>query len=195
MDLRASLLKLYFNVESAYYEFLDALDNHLPVYEYLVNPLENRGYPSFPVYCVVLLCVLFVLFFLSAGQQTQVGSLQLAIQDGQGRLISVARVDVVQNGATVASAVSDLGVVNFVGIPMKTPLVVRVQSNGYEAKSVSFDVFPIARAVVSLVPTSQTLAEVGQSGASNGQMDEGIEVLRSGLGGSAGNVPLFGGRG
>ncbi len=182
MDLTALLLKLYFNIESAYYEFLDAIDNYVPVYKALVNPIEDNGYPSFPVYCILLGFIVAVLFFFSHAVQPT-SSLFLTLQDEDGRSLSGATVLVFaasgDSSLQVAGGVSDFsGRIGFVGIPVK-PLRLQVSKDGYVAKSVSLDQFPATGVVViSLEPTSETLLQVRAQSEDRRRVLDDIERLK-----------------
>ncbi len=184
MDLRALLLKLYFNVESAYYEFLDALDNYAPVYKTFVNPIEDAGYPSFPVYSILLVVALAVLFFFSHAVQPT-GTLVLTVQDTQGAVLPGATVLVFtttgsDSALQVAAGVSDFtGRVGFVGIPVK-PLRLQVSRQGYVSKSVPLEGFSLSSTgvIVSLEPTADTVSQAQVQNEARQQLAVEIERLK-----------------
>ena len=67
MGLLGGLKKIYYGIEDRYYGFCDFLENHgLKIYEWFVNPIEDRGIPSFPFF-VLLFALVFggAAFFLS----------------------------------------------------------------------------------------------------------------------------------
>lgn len=160
MDLRTLLLKFYFNVESAYYEFLDVIDNYAPVYEYLVNPLENRGYPSFPVYSVLALVVIVVLFFYASASQVNLGQLSISVSSSGASLPGAKVILSAPAGGdalkTVAAGVTGVeGSVSFVGVPVSA-LRISVEKQGFEDKDTAFAAFPSEPLEIQLEPTSET---------------------------------------
>lgn len=186
MDFRALLLKLYFNVESAYYEFLDAIDNYIPIYKTLVNPIEDAGYPSFPVYCVLFIFILAVLFFFSAANIAPTSPLYLQVQTIAGAPLPgvVVIVGVVSasdgNGlvSNVASGTSDFsGRVGFVGIPVKQ-LRVTVEKAGYVSKTQQLEEFPLTLVTVALEPTPATSMQGQEASAAIQRLLEDIERLK-----------------
>lgn len=66
MDFKNSLLRIYFFLEGLYYKFMDFIDKKLriPVYRFFISPLEERRIPSFPVFVLIVVVVLAVLFIV-----------------------------------------------------------------------------------------------------------------------------------
>ena len=181
MDVRASLLKFYFNVESVYYEFLDAVDEHLPVYDYLVNPVENRGYPSFPVYTVVIAALVALLFFFSLSVPAT-SSLQLQVEASGGAPLpgAVITVSVPKGDAlvAVASGTTDVaGKIGFVGVPVEK-LRIRIQKSGYDVGQLALDKFPEERVLISLNPNTDTVARLGQDRQVVEEVKKQLEELK-----------------
>lgn len=58
------LLRFYLAVEGAWYSLLDFLHKRmrLPVYSYFAHPLERLGVPSFLVFLVIMVLVLFLVW-------------------------------------------------------------------------------------------------------------------------------------
>ncbi len=184
MDLTALLLKLYFNVESAYYEFLDAIDNYVPIYKTLVNPIEDNGYPSFPVYCILLAFIVTVLFFFSHAVQPT-GPLYVQVQSTTGAPVSGAVIsigfppyDPLSLFSNVASGTTDFsGRVGFVGIPVK-PLYLAVSKDGYVPLLRLLDSFPSTAVNVVLEPTSETVLQAQVENEDRQRFVDDIERLK-----------------
>jgi hypothetical protein len=65
-ELQALLLRYYFDLEQRYYYLMDYLEDRfrLPVYERYVDPIEERGVPSFPVTILLIVLLLSAVFVL-----------------------------------------------------------------------------------------------------------------------------------
>ncbi|MBI4406355.1 carboxypeptidase regulatory-like domain-containing protein [Candidatus Micrarchaeota archaeon] len=181
MDIRAALLKVYFNIESAYYEFLDAVDNHAPVYKLLVNPIENRGYPSFPFYALVIIAIVLLLFLSAAVPQKQTSALLVSITDEQGRPLSGTQVSVLSPGGGDFLLISgqgetDLtGRADFVGIPLGR-IRIEAGKEGYESKQVTLEEFRKS-VVVSLSPSSETRGELRSNEEAQAKLQQRLQEL------------------
>ncbi len=181
MDIRAALLKLYFNVESAYYEFLDAIDNYVPVYKLLVNPVENKGYPSFPFYALISIAVILLLFLSAAVPQKQTAAMLVSITDNEGRALQGTSVTILSPGGGNFLLISgqgetDLtGRLDFVGIPIGR---VRIEVNkpGFENKQLTLDTFR-QNVEVSLSPTSETRQQLANEEEAQAQLQRRLREL------------------
>ncbi len=181
MDARAFLLKLYFNIESAYYEFLDALDNHVPIYKTLVNPIENAGYPSFPVYLSLFVLIILGLFLFSGTYVEQTSVVELLVKDSQGRLVSGVEVTLLQPGNGGALLVVASGFTEFNGkVQLIAPvgkLRVQAEKQGYETSTQLLEEFPRETVQLSLTPTTSALQEMEQENEARQRFLQTIERL------------------
>ncbi|MEM4254997.1 MAG: carboxypeptidase-like regulatory domain-containing protein [Candidatus Norongarragalinales archaeon] len=80
---------LWDNVEGKYYSFCDWLQDHgLPIYDFFVYPLEDRGIPSLPAFVIILLALLLGAGWIAMGGLSGLGqqayALQVSVYSEQG---------------------------------------------------------------------------------------------------------------
>ena len=136
------LSEFYHGLEDAYYNFMDGLESSgIKVYEWFINPIEDRGMPSMPVFflgvMLLLAGVLFAALSLSGSEIPFVGP-------GSGDVnvaVSVtgpdsAKLDGVQvklsAGDASRSAQTKNGVANFDSVPYSKKMTVRVDHAGFK---------------------------------------------------------------
>ncbi len=125
MSLQGSLLKLYFDVEDKYYNLMDFFEKlKIPVYEFFVHPIENRRVPSFPVFVLIILIVIFLLYGLVFKTSSQALSLTLSISGSQN-----ARLSVFQGSVTFTKTVSQGGF--YVFNVSRGEVLIKVSSSGF----------------------------------------------------------------
>ncbi len=66
------LAAIYFWVEEKYYDFTGFLQEkiHVPIYDFFINPLENRGIKSLPISLLVLTALIFSISTLVQNRET-----------------------------------------------------------------------------------------------------------------------------
>ena len=114
--------KLYYDLEEGYYNLLDNLENHgLKVYEYFANPIERRGIPSFPVFCLLILLLLGMLCWLALSLlngPAASGSFIVRVES-QDSDISNATVQVFSGSSLLAQGTTVNGVTTFSNLPQQ----------------------------------------------------------------------------
>ena len=75
MGIVDSLKKIYFAIEDKYYALADAIEKTgIKIYEWFINPIEERGWPSFPLFLILVALLLGGVYYgatvFLAGQQT-----------------------------------------------------------------------------------------------------------------------------
>ncbi|MFH0922805.1 MAG: hypothetical protein V1811_01985, partial [Candidatus Micrarchaeota archaeon] len=74
MGIVDSLKKIYFSIEDKYYALADSIEKTgIKIYEWFINPIEERGLPSFPFFLILVALLLggayFGITMLMGGQQ------------------------------------------------------------------------------------------------------------------------------
>ena len=59
--MASGLKEWYYAIEDKYYDLMDSLEDKMHVYEWFVNPLEDKGVPSFPVFVLIVLALIAIL--------------------------------------------------------------------------------------------------------------------------------------
>jgi len=133
----ASILKeWYYALEDKYYDFMDSLEDKLHVYEWFVNPIEDRGVPSFPVFVLIVLALIAgVAFLVSSFLTPSQTVMQLTVVSSVG-LSPVPNATVsVQFGSQVLSNQTDEnGNVSFT-VPANSVVSVSVSARGFNPVS------------------------------------------------------------
>ncbi len=128
----ASLKDWYYAVEDKYYDLMDSVEEKTHVYEWFVNPLEDKGVPSFPVFVLVILALIAVIAFLVSSflvpSQT---SMQLSVLSSVGPTpIPNATVSVAFGSQVLSNQTDANGNVSF-QVPANTQVRVSVSANGF----------------------------------------------------------------
>ncbi len=90
----------YFSLEDKWYSFVDKVSDKLPFFGKVVDKIEEKNIPSFPVaIAIVIVLILVILFLLSGTGQ----ALTIAIYDENGNPIDSAEVSVFLDGKLVDS--------------------------------------------------------------------------------------------
>ncbi len=122
--------KIYFGLEDHYYGFCDWLEKTgIKIYEWFVNPIEDRGVPSFPFFIILLAIIIggaafFALNFKSPFADTV--SMDVAVlSDGQP--VDGAQVIVTLQDGKEFTALSKNGIAHFDGLPKDAQANIKVQ--------------------------------------------------------------------
>ncbi|HEV8289788.1 MAG TPA: carboxypeptidase-like regulatory domain-containing protein [Candidatus Norongarragalinales archaeon] len=160
MALTDDLKAFYFRIEDGYYAVMDWLEKqvHAPVYKYFVNPIENRGIPSFPVAILAVIAIIAVLAILFAPPTTTVSATVFAAGQAQPGVPATITVD----GRVYGQARTQAdGVVTFQGIPTGRTATLLVSKPGFAQYQESFDVGTEGKVLTvnlqSVVPERSTL--------------------------------------
>ncbi len=82
---------LFDGVQDAYYSFIDKIEPYTGINEWFVNPLENKGIPSLPVFLALIALLAGGVFFFATGNSFD------SLFQGQGE--RVFKVSVSSGGA------------------------------------------------------------------------------------------------
>ena len=118
------LKKFYFSVEDKYYAFCDWLEKKgVKIYEFFVNPIEDRRLPSFPFFVVLLLAIVAGAAFLLSGvslgslfQESVATEITLLNPDGSVYAGSVAVKLSLEDGREFTEITKN-GIARFEGLP------------------------------------------------------------------------------
>lgn len=99
MSIVDSLKETYYSVEDKWYKLVDSISEKVPAFGSIVDAIEDKGIPSFPVAIVLVLLIVIGLFFLLTGSAAS--TISLTVLDSSNNPLETATVIVMQNGATV----------------------------------------------------------------------------------------------
>lgn len=141
-EIKDRIREFYYKLEDKFYAFVDFLDSKgIPAYR-IVEALESRNIPSFPVFIamclilVILLVLLFTGFFGGIGTPPNV-SLTVKVTDESGVAVQGARVVVSWEDKTVSKSTNAEGKATF-QIPAGVNFKVDVTKKGYMDASSQF---------------------------------------------------------
>lgn len=168
MDAKRFFVSVYFGVENLYYNVLDEGNKILPVYKYLVDPLEKRGLPSLPVYLVIILAVILsitALSFLTIKPSPQELNLYVTVTSN-GFKVPNADVSMILNGEETTFQTTQDGTVTLkVKHSAKTLLV--VNADGFIQKTHSVQASKNQAIEINLLPTLKKANELSQEYSTN----------------------------
>lgn len=140
------LSEFYQSLEDKYYNFMDGLEaSGVKVYEWFINPIEDRGMPSMPVFIIGTLLLLGLGAFaimtalgggLPGGAQAVSVAVKVTGPDGanlDGVLVKLSA------GEEVFSVKTKNGVANFADVPYTTSVTVRIDESGFKSFSKEFN--------------------------------------------------------
>ncbi len=134
MGISETLGEIYGKVEDKFYGLLDALEQKgLPVYA-VVNPIEDRGIPAFPL--TIALLILFgalIYGFVFIGTSTEI-TFSLAVKDGKGSPLSNVQLSAEINGKKLdlpKSLYSNADTFTVSNVPLGSDIVFRGNKEGY----------------------------------------------------------------
>ncbi|HEV8290060.1 MAG TPA: carboxypeptidase regulatory-like domain-containing protein [Candidatus Norongarragalinales archaeon] len=127
-------MSLYTQLEDRYYSLMDYLQDklHVPVYDYVVTPIEKRGIPSFPVVAILFLLLLaligWALYSIFVPQTTSLTITALA----NGKPLPGANVLIDWTQASTALETDDSGVAAFKSLPSGKLATLTVSKSGFK---------------------------------------------------------------
>lgn len=136
MGVTDSIKGAYFALEDRYYRMLDWVDEKgVPVYK-VVDAIESAGIPSFPVFVILILVILYLLFSVLAGGLFAGNSVvTLTITDNQGTGIEGASVAIAVDQKTPVPLLSDAQGKVRREFPKNTQLSISVSKDGFIAQT------------------------------------------------------------
>lgn len=167
------LSEFYHGLEDAYYNFMDGLENSgIKVYEWFVNPIEDRGLPSMPFFFLgvflVLGAALFAVLTFAGSPFPGLGGSTLSVAVSVSGPDS-SPIDGVQvklsAGDSVVSARTKNGIANFEAVPYAKTMTVRVDHEGFNQFVKEYSVpsgkssatFPVSLEAKTAVPSTMVL--------------------------------------
>ncbi|MBI2445941.1 hypothetical protein HYV43_06135 [Candidatus Micrarchaeota archaeon] len=142
------LNELYQSLEDTYYRFMDGLENSgIKVYEWFINPLEDRGMPSMPFFFLGVLLILGIGAFaamsvLGGGFPPlgNSGAVNVAVKVTGPDSVNLESILVrLSSGDDELSAKTKNGVANFESVPYSKKITIRIDAAaGYNAFSKEF---------------------------------------------------------
>ncbi|MDD4251448.1 MAG: carboxypeptidase-like regulatory domain-containing protein, partial [Candidatus ainarchaeum sp.] len=98
MGIGETLKDYYYKAEDAWYKFVDKVSDKLPVFGTIVDKIEEKKIPTFPVAIALVLILLFVILFLLFGTSS---ALTVIVKDSNGNIVSAAQVTLYESGTQV----------------------------------------------------------------------------------------------
>ncbi|MDO8538092.1 MAG: carboxypeptidase-like regulatory domain-containing protein, partial [archaeon] len=126
-----ALSDVYKGLEDKYYAFMDSLDaKGIPVYK-VIDPIENAGIPSFPVFILLILIILgaigfFIFGIISGGTETT--NISIIVTDSDDTPIDGARVEIIGKETQTTNFE---GIVNVSNVKINDSLSVTVTKEGF----------------------------------------------------------------
>ncbi|MFH0954801.1 MAG: carboxypeptidase regulatory-like domain-containing protein [Candidatus Micrarchaeota archaeon] len=161
MGVTDSIKGAYFSLEDRYYRMLDWVDEKgIPVYK-VVDAIESTGIPSFPVFIILVLIVLYLLFSAAfGGFFAGNSSVLLTVTDNQGTALEGASVSIgVGTNAPIPLLTDSQGKVRR-EFPKKTQLDITVSKDGFIQQNIKLfaDSDSVERKIL-LDPQNQTYSK------------------------------------
>ncbi|MFA5763584.1 MAG: carboxypeptidase-like regulatory domain-containing protein [archaeon] len=168
----ADLKGIYFSMEDKWYSFVDTVSDKLPFFGKVVDGIEDKNIPSFPLAIALIVIIILALFFLLANQGA---ALTILVTDDN---------DVVLEGATVGIYLDTIlvderptnseGKVTF--ILSGTNYTIKIDKDGYALRTKE-NVSPGSETLV-LSQEDVTLTKAISLKAASGQLVSGSGVVR-----------------
>ncbi|MBI5226577.1 hypothetical protein HY994_05085 [Candidatus Micrarchaeota archaeon] len=144
------LAEIYQSLEDKYYSFMDAVETKgVRVYEWFINPLEDRGLPSMPFFALGSLLILGVATFAvlslvsggipGFGPGGNVLNVAVKVTGTDGAALDGVIVKL-SAGEYASSSRSKNGIANFDSVPYSNKMSVAINADGYKAFSQEFSV-------------------------------------------------------
>lgn len=133
----------YKGLEDKYYAFMDSLDaKGIPVYK-VIDPLDNAGIPSFPVFVLIILIILgiigwFLFGMISNGGETT--SITVNVVDADGAAIDGAQIKIDNAGASQNTSTNSEGKAIIDNVKLNDSISIIVSKQGYADKSQTLSV-------------------------------------------------------
>ncbi|HLD75380.1 MAG TPA: hypothetical protein VI874_00045, partial [Candidatus Norongarragalinales archaeon] len=166
------LKKAYTSIEDAYYSFMEWLQEHgVPVFDYFVKPLEEKGIPSFPVLFLLITGLLAAVFLLVSGVAAGPRDVSITVV-ANSSAIDGALVELLLEGSVFDSQTTIKGRSFFQSVPAVN-LEVHVNKTGYpvafrtlraDMRSLRVDLTQIGTHLVSDTGDSLVLYVVERTG-------------------------------
>ncbi len=140
LNLKQKLLGAYFLVEEQYYNIVDALENmgRYEFTDYFVNPIEERGIPSFVVALLILLVLLAGAFFLFMRPQPASAGFAIRLYNAYTNEPIDGFVTITSGGEKIAATKTQGARAYYDELP-RTQINVAVESEGFEKYEKSVD--------------------------------------------------------
>ncbi|MFH1056930.1 MAG: carboxypeptidase-like regulatory domain-containing protein, partial [Candidatus Micrarchaeota archaeon] len=124
-----ALGKFYSSLEDHYYAFCDSLeDAGVKIYEWFVNPIEDHGIPSFPVFILLLALIVGGAAFLLTGFSFGPSSVDVEITVlSESKPVNGAQVTLELEDGTEFTELTRSGMVLFKGLPKDASATLRVK--------------------------------------------------------------------
>ena len=159
------LSKFYFAIEDRYYAFCDSLDKAgIKIYDFFVNPIENRGLPSFPFFILLLALIIGGIAFALSGAQFQLPfgntvAMDVTVLSESNEPLSGAKVTLTLDDGTEFTEITKNGIAHFEGLPKDANAQLEVQhpSGKFAKKKIQLTG---AKAIAKLSPSKKTFKAV-----------------------------------
>ncbi|MFH1779851.1 MAG: hypothetical protein ABH803_01760, partial [Candidatus Micrarchaeota archaeon] len=133
------LKKIYFKIEDQYYAFCDAIEKTpVKIYEWFVNPIENRGFPSFPFFLLLIVLLFSGIAFVVLGGLgnlfTATNTLKISLSSDGLPVDGVSAKLIVDGIDSPFMAVSDSsGLLTFSGVPAGKKATLRITDPRFDS--------------------------------------------------------------
>ncbi|MFH1779757.1 MAG: hypothetical protein ABH803_01270 [Candidatus Micrarchaeota archaeon] len=156
----SSLKEGYYSLEDKYYSLIDSLSERgINLNKYFVEPLEERGIPSFPVFVFLLFLILLSLFSLLFSGFQQPVSLQVIVES-DGLKLNGVQVELLRDGVVFASDNTVNGSVMFTDLKPEK-VTVKATKRGYSVGEDLIDLAVKSSISFSLTCTSSLCSGIG----------------------------------
>jgi len=136
MGIGKSIKNFYFALEDKYYAFVDFLDKHgIPMYKF-VDFFENRNIPSFPVFILLILfVVLLVWFIFFSGFLANTTQLTVIVTDKNEIAIEGAKIKIYVANEIFSEAVTNAEGKAFLQVPLNKEFELKVEQIDFKPYS------------------------------------------------------------
>ena len=127
------LNEVYAKIEDRWYGFVEWLDKkNVPLYK-VVDAMEAKNIPSFPVFLILFLLIIAGVIFLASGMLVQTTSLSVLVTDADDNPLSGATVSVSSDAYEQEKTTDNEGIAQFENVPLNKELTVSATKGDYKA--------------------------------------------------------------
>jgi len=154
-----SIKDFYYSIEEKYYNFLDSINDTVPVYS-IVDPID-KVVPSFLLFgALFFLLIILAVFFVTGGISIGNNAFTISVHDSENNPVSGASVTFLRNNDVLSTQQTDvLGIARITGVNVDDEIEVIVEKSGFITFRDSFLIFELPQAQNILLQGENTGSE------------------------------------
>jgi hypothetical protein len=127
------LKNLYYKLEDKYFEMLDTLEEKgINLYK-IIDPLEKKGIPTFAIFLVLLLAIIFlIVYLLIPVVSTPADSINFVFKDSTGNTISSEEIDILFDNVSIVAVTNSQGIFELTNFEKKAEHILKIDDSKYK---------------------------------------------------------------